>query len=191
MIDKKYFKQLRAEYAGYDAARRELIKTSSDILTRAKQAIFAFHRGDAVGGLSLLREADQHIKTAARAFKTTEGLDTEGSYRAALEEYVEARLLERFLAGKKLGAVAAPGVDEDIFVGGVLDVTGEIVRYAVAAASRRDIKEVKRAQEVVTAITGELIAMNITGPLRPKFDQLKQNLRKIEEIVYDLSLRSA
>lgn len=190
MIDKKFFGKLRKEYAAYDTARRELIKTSGDILSRAKQAIFAFHRTDMVHGAALLKEADALIRRASVAFRTTKGLDYEGSYRAALEEYVEARLLERFLAGKPVGAVVAPGIDEDIYLGGVLDFTGEVVRRAVAAASRRDTKEVARCQAAITAVAGELITMNITGPLRPKYDQLRQNLRKIEEIVYDLSLRA-
>lgn len=190
MINKRFFGKLRKEYTAYDAARRELIKTSGDILSRAKQAIFALHRGDAAHTASLLKEADVLIRRAAVAFRTTRGLEYEGSYRAALEEYVEACLYERFLAGKPIDRVDAPGVDEDIYLGGVLDFTGEVVRHAVAAASRRDVKEVQRCQDAVTAVAAELITMNITGPLRPKYDQLRQNIRKIEEIVYDLSLSS-
>lgn len=189
MLEKKFFGKLKQQYASYDAARRELVKISSDIISSAKQAIFAFHRGDIVGGARLLDEADVLIRKASRAFKTTKGLDYEGAYRAALEEYVEARLVERFLADKPIGAVVAPGIDEDVYLGGVLDFAGEIVRHAVSAASARDLPEVKRCQEIVTAVMSELVSMNITGPLRPKYDQLRQNLRKIEEIMYDLSLR--
>lgn len=188
MVDKKFFGKLKQQYAAYDAARRELVKTSSDIISRAKQAIFAFHRDDGAAGSVLLTEADKLIEKASRAFKTTKGLDYEGSYRAALEEYVEARLVERFLDGKPVGTVAAPGVDEDVYLSGVMDFTGEVVRRAVAAASRRDFKEVARCKKAVEAVVAELITMNITGSLRQKFDQMKQNMRKVEEIVYDLSL---
>ena len=43
---------------------------------------------------------------------------------------------------------------------------------------------------MMTAVMTEIIPMNITGPLRPKFDQAKTNLRKMEDIAYDIAIRS-
>lgn len=189
MLHSAFFAGLRKRYAGYDAERRETIKLSSDVLTDAKQAIFAFHRGDLVGGEKLLVDAERLLGMLAKRFKRTVGLSDEGSYRAALEEYAEARLFLDFLKGKRIGAVDAPAIDEDAYLGGVMDFTGEAVRYAIKAATNGDMKEVRRAHVAVEEVAQELIKMNITGHLRNKFDQLKINLRKLEEIQYDLSLR--
>ncbi|MEK7073576.1 MAG: hypothetical protein AAB974_04040 [Patescibacteria group bacterium] len=189
MLHSAFFAGLRKRYAGYDAERRETIKLSSDVLTDAKQAIFAFHRGDLAGGEQLLVHAERLLGLLAKRFKRTVGLSDEGSYRAALEEYAEARLFLDFLKGKRIGAVDAPAIDEDAYLGGVMDFTGEAVRYAIKAATNGDMKEVRRAHVTVEEVAQELIKMNITGHLRNKFDQLKINLRKLEEIQYDLSLR--
>lgn len=187
MIDHKFFKDLRKKYLEYDAARRRVIGESAEALSRAKQGIFALHRGDRKEGAKLLDEAAAMHKKMAVAFRRIKGLEYEGSYRAAVEEYVEARLFEEFLTGRKIGAVSAPGMDEDIYLGGLMDFTGELVRYAIARATERDRKEADRALETVRAVVGEVIQMNLTGSLRSKYDQSKTNLRKLEEIAYDLS----
>ncbi len=189
MLNTAFFAGLRKRYAGYDAERRETIKLSSDVLADAKQAIFAFHRDDVAGGAQLLAHAERLLAMLAKRFKRTVGLSDEGSYRAALEEYAEARIFQDFLMRKKIGAVDAPAIDEDAYLGGVMDFTGEAVRYAVKAATNGEEKEVRRAHAAVEAVMQELIQMNITGHLRNKFDQLKMNLRKLEEMLYDLSLR--
>lgn len=190
MLNKEFFEKIRREYADYETARRELIKNSGDALAFSKQAIFALHRGDAARAEALLADARAIQRRIAEKFASQPELVSEGSYRAMLEEFVEATLLSDFAAGEEVGPVEAPGIDADAWLGGLLDLTGELVRRAVAAATAKNDAEVRRCHEAVEAVVGELILMNITGPLRPKYDQLKSNLRKLEEIRYDLSLRS-
>lgn len=187
-LNHKFFSGLKKAYGGYDSDRREIIKISSDALTSSKQAIFSFHRNDISGGKEDLNKAHRFIQAAALKFKQIPELESEGSYRAALEEFVEARLFELFLENKLIGSVLAPGMDEDIYLGGLFDLTGELVRYAVLKATERDKNEVERAYDTLNAIAKEIISMNITGSLRSKYDQMKQNIRKLEEIRYDLSL---
>lgn len=187
-LNHQFFFRLKKAYGAYDRDRREIIKISSDALTAAKQAIFSFHRNDLVGGKENLNQADRFIRAAALKFKRTPELGGEGSYRAALEEFVEARLFESFLEKRPIDSVAALGMDEDIYLGGLFDLTGELVRFAVLKATVRDKDEVERAYEAVSAIAKEIISMNITGSLRSKYDQMKQSIRKLEEIRYDLAL---
>lgn len=189
MIQKAFFSGLRKRHAAYDAERRETIKLSGDVLADAKQAIFAFHRGELADGERLLAHAERLLALLAKRFRRITGLSDEGSYRAALEEYAEARIFYDFLRGRKIGPVAAPAIDDDAILGGLLDFTGEAVRHAVKAATAGDAAEVRRAHRAVEAVAREIIRMNITGQLRGKFDQMKTNLRKLEEILYDLSLR--
>lgn len=188
-LDKQFFNTLKKQYEAYGAERREIIKISSDALTCSKQAIFSFHRGERDVAEEKLSSAEAAIGRAAAKFKKIPELVSEGSYRAALEEYTEAKLLEMFILGKSIKGVAVPGADEDTFLGGLFDLTGELVRYAVLAATEKKKDEVDRAYECFQSIAGEIISMNITGNLRSKYDQMKQSLRRMEEIKYDLSLR--
>ncbi len=189
ILDKKYFLRLKKQYAAYDAERRNIIKISSDVLTLSKQAIFSFHRGERDQAKEKLRAAEAAIARAVIKFKKIPELISEGSYRAALEEYTEARFFEMFIFRKSIKGVAASGADEDTFLGGLFDLTGELVRYAVLAATEKKKDEVNRAYEYLQSIVAEIISMNITGNLRSKYDQMKQSLRRMEEIKYDLSLR--
>lgn len=188
-LDAGHFKKLRAAVAAYSDARREVVKQSSDALARAKQAIFALHRDDLKEAARLLNESEAVLKSIAKRFGKLAGIEYEGSYRVAVEEYIEARLLEAFIRGERIGNVAAPGADEDSYLGGLLDFTGELVRRAITVATRGEFDEVKRCHQMLTEVMGEIIPMNITGPLRQKFDQAKVNTRKMEEIAYDIALR--
>lgn len=187
MVEKAFFQKMRTEYARYEDARRALIKVSGDGLSHAKQAIFAFHRDDQKAGEEHLREAQEIQKTIAKQFKKIPGLVWEGSYRAMLEEYVEASLFRDFLQKKTIGAIPGEGIDSDTYLGGLMDYTGELVRRAVTQATQHKYEEVHRCHAEVQAVLGELVRMNIVGALRPKYDQTKANFRKLEDIVYDLS----
>lgn len=188
-LDRQFFLALKKQYDSYGAERREIIKISSDVLTLSKQAIFSFHRGEKDIAKEKLNGAEAALARAAAKFKKIPELVSEGSYRAALEEYTEAKLFEMFILGKSIKGAPLPGADEDTFLGGLFDLTGELVRYAVIAATEKKKDEVNRAYECLQSIAGEIISMNITGNLRSKYDQMKQSLRRMEEIKYDLSLR--
>ena len=43
------------------------------------------------------------------------------------------------------------------FLGGVLDFTGELNRYAIAKATKRDIPEVQRCRDIVESLMGEFL----------------------------------
>ncbi|TAL20532.1 hypothetical protein EPN90_00765 [Patescibacteria group bacterium] len=189
MIIKSFFQKLRGAYERYSSERREVVKESGDALSLAKQAIFAFHRDDREKGEELLAAARVIQGKLAKRFQKIPALVWEGSYRAMLEEYVEASLYGSYLRGEKIGEVRVFGLDEDAYLGGLLDFTGELSRRAVTEATKKNIAEVRRAHAAAEAVMGELIKLNIAGPLRPKYDQAKTNFRKLEEILYDLSLR--
>ena len=56
------------------------------------------------------------------------------------------------------------------------------------AATERNLKEVERLHKLVRQAVEFLLHLDLTGQLRQKFDQAKQNLRKIEEIAFNVSL---
>lgn len=189
MLDKKFFAKLKKEYDSYDINRRIIIKHSNDILKFAKQAIFALHRDNIAEAEKCFAEADQLFRYLGTKIKVEKGLDYEGAYLAAMEEYVEAKLLYQYLKTGKITALKGLKIDCDSYLGGLSDFTGELVRKAIFLATRRRYKEVEACEKAIEAVVGELYQFNLIGPLRPKFDQAKNNLRKIEEIMYDLEIK--
>ncbi len=113
----------------------------------------------------------------------------EGAYKASVEEYVEAKMFNNFLAGKKVDKFPKAKIDYDSYLAGISDLTGEMVRMAVNQASRKNFKEVEKIKQAIGDILAELVAFDMTGYLRTKYDQAKTNLRKIEQIDYEIKIR--
>ncbi|OGH69403.1 MAG: hypothetical protein A2754_02675 [Candidatus Magasanikbacteria bacterium RIFCSPHIGHO2_01_FULL_47_8] len=190
MLNKKYFEEIRQDLLGYAAKRREVIKSAGDAQHMAKKAIFAMQRDASKDAESFLKQAESLLLELNKKFKTEPDLFTEGSYRAALEEYTEAALLHQYLSGETIGKIKNLTIDSDTFVGGLCDLPGELLRYAIKAATERNFAMVKKCYDVAEEIIGELVDMDLTGYNRQKFDQAKQALHKLQQVVYEVSLKS-
>ena len=65
---------------------------------------------------------------------------------------------------------------------------GELYRYAIKSATEKNFKAVKKCYDAAAEIIGELVDMDLTGYNRQKFDQAKQALHKLEQVVYEVSV---
>jgi translin len=189
MVDKKLFAKLEKDYDSYDIGRRIIIKHSNDILKLSKQAIFALHRENVADAKKKIDEAGKELKYLETKIKVEKGLQHEGSYLAGVEEFVEAQLFYQFIKTGKVGEIKGYDIGTNSYLGGFSDLTGEIVRRAVYLATKRKYKEVAKCQQAIEEVVGQLIQLNLGGYLRTKFDQSKNSLRKIADIMYDLELK--
>ena len=189
MLNKKLFEGLKKDYSYFNKNRREIIGYSSDALHKSKISIFTIHRGQIEEGGKIIKEVEKILNSLEPVFKKSPALRYEGSYKAALEEYSEAKLLFKIITENKLSLIKEVRVDFDSFLAGLCDTTGELVRLATKEATNNNIKEVERIKEVITDIMAELIEFNLTAYLRTKYDQAKGNLRRIEQMVYEIKLR--
>ncbi len=189
MLNQKLFDRLKKEYDTYEARRRELIGISNTTLSKAKQAIFALHRDDMNGADALLKEVEHTFANLEKQFKQLPELRYEGAYRAALEEYVEAKLFYEFMKTGKVAEIKAVLVDADGYLAGLSDFTGELTRKAVQRATQGRVDEVEKLAEVVREVVEQLIKFDLTGYLRTKYDQAKGNLKRVEEVLYDIKMR--
>ena len=184
---------VKARMDASDAARERVIKLSRDVQKGAKQAIFACHRGDGKKAEALLAAAT----AAAKAILDDPELVTKwpqlryGALSSALEEWAEAALFAHWLA--RDGAVAAPDalglpLSDEEYLGGVCDLTGEIGRVAVAAATKRDVDAVHRVYATDVAVLEQLGGLALPPKLGKKLDPLSTAVKKIEAILYELAL---
>jgi predicted translin family RNA/ssDNA-binding protein len=190
MLDIRFLHSLAKHYASAGQGRRQLNEIANLAQHLAKQAIFTAQRGDLAAAEAQLASAEAQLKQGLSVCRRVEELNTLGSWRAALEEYTEAKLFVVYLTTGRVGKLSHPAITVEIYLGGLSDFVGELVRYAVKLATARKIVEVERLVELATLIVAAMSAMNLTGYLRSKFDQSKQHLRKLEDIRYDLSLRN-
>lgn len=115
-----------------------------------------------------------------------------GTYGNALEEYAEAVLFLAWLENKRVLSKEEVGmVNTQEYLGGVLDLTGEVGRYAVAKATKRNRAAVEQCLHVDYAIqraVSEITNMPGGGALKKKLGPLKQAVSKLEAICYELAI---
>lgn len=189
MLDKKFFQEVRVELLNYAQKRREVIKFAGDAQFLAKKTIFSLQGGDIKEAKKILNESKKILTGLSKKYRATADLFDEGSFKAALEEYIEAELFLSFVENKNITKIKDLKVDSNVYIGGLCDVPGEILRFAIKSATERNMAEVKRCYKVAEEIINELIDMNLTGYNRQKFDQAKQALNKIQQVVYEVSLK--
>ncbi len=189
MLDKKYFDLVRQELLSYSARRQEMIKESSEAQFLSKKAIFAMQRDEMAEAQSYLGQAEKILLNLHEKNKKDQSIFEEGSYKAGLEEFVEASIFNQYLQKRNIGKLPKINVDVDIFIGGLCDVPGEMLRYAIKSATEKKFDEVKRCRQAADEIITELVDMNLTGYNRQKFDQAKQALNKLEQVLYEVSIR--
>ncbi len=190
MLDKKYLDTIRQDLLGYAAKRREVIKAAGDAQHLSKKAIFAMQRDGGEDSENHLKHAKELLLELNKKFNGEADLFTEGSYRAALEEYTEAVLFNQYLSGKTIGKIKELNIDSDTYIGGLCDLPGELLRYAIKSATDRKFDMVKKCYATAEEIISELVDMDLTGYNRQKFDQAKQSFHKLEQVVYEVSLKS-
>lgn len=191
MLDNDHLDGIGRHRAAYAEARHELIHLAGDAQSASKRAIFALHRDDLAGADRLLDAAGTALRSIQDLAAKTDGLGGEGSYRAALEEYAEAALYRDFVKTGRVGALAGlpAAIDDDAYLGGLSDLTGELQRRQVRFATDGGIEEVRRIKETIGEVVESLLKMDLGGYLRTKFDQARNSLRRAEDVLYETTLR--
>ncbi len=154
-----------------------------------KTAIYCLHRGDDAGAAREL-SAVEAVAAELAPLLAAEPTLRYGSFSAAMEEYAEAAIFRHYLTeGRLLASAALPLVTRDEYLGGLLDFSGELNRFAVLRATARDVAAVRRCRELTDAIFGAMLQFDLrNGALRKKFDTLKYTLKKMESLLYELQL---
>lgn len=73
---------------------------------------------------------------------------------------------------------------------GLTNLSGELSRLAVNAVTRQDFKQPQRIADFLNEIYAGLRQMNLKNDaLRRRFDAVKYDVKKVEDVLYDLSVR--
>jgi predicted translin family RNA/ssDNA-binding protein len=188
MINKTFLQKLRIEHSTHDVERRKIISAANNILPDAKRAIFAVHRDDLKTAESSIADIEKRLKDLQKNFGYTR-LVQEGAYNACVEEYVEAKMFLLVTSGKKVDSIKGIKLSTTSYLGGICDLTGELLRQAVNEAAKGNTDQVKHSKQIIEDVISELIEFNLTSYLRTKYDQARNNLRKIEQINYEINLK--
>jgi len=184
MIDSKLFASIRKDIEKYDQLREIMIKKARDLLKSSKLLIYSIHRKKDTA--KYLKEVKKQRVLLDNIIKKDKNLSNEGAYSDACQEYAEGMTYYHYTKGKLVSAKEIKVSGHDYLLG-LCDLTGELARRAVMLAIESKTKEIEKIQKFVAEIYLEFLKFSFrNGNLRKKSDQIKWNLKKIEEVLYDM-----
>ena len=190
MINKQDFKNMLKDREKLDNKRELLIKKSRDVLKLSKQVIYALHRGDKKNGKALVTKIKKSFTDLNKIVGKRCELHNVGAFRVAKQEYVEALCYYDFVVNKKIPTHKQLKVSSTIYLLGVCDLSGELVRKAMNDAIKGDMKSALYIKEVVEMLYGELLKFDFReGDLRKKFDSIKYDLKSLEDVALSIKLK--
>lgn len=184
MIDKKEFEAIKKDLENFEEKREGVIQKSRTIIHLSKQIINALHRNN-------IKEAEKFVEDINKEVKDfgSECYDT-GIYRAALQEYAEAMAFYYYIKHEKLPTRKEIGVNTEEYLLGLCDLTGELMRKAVNEVIAKEYDSALKIKDLVSELYSEFLKLNFrNGELRKKFDSIKWNLQKLEDLALQVKLK--
>ncbi|MCB9358725.1 hypothetical protein H6503_02245 [Candidatus Woesearchaeota archaeon] len=184
MISKKKFDEMKKELEKLDSERENTIELSRKIIKESKLIIYALQRDKA-------DEASKHVKSIKEMMKKLpeSAVDTNMA-TVARQEFVEAMTFYHFVKDDKIVDKDELHVCSYDYLLGICDLTGELMRKAVNFVIKDKIDGAEKIRDTVDDIYHEFLKLNLrNGELRKKADQIKWNLEKLENMMYDLKIK--
>ncbi|MFC1697471.1 hypothetical protein ACFL1H_04010 [Nanoarchaeota archaeon] len=188
MINRKDFRKIKANMDKYDVQREKVIRESRDVIKLSKKIIYSIHRNDLKNAKLLMPDIKKKIMQLQNKVTKYPKLDG-GSFKVAVQEYVETICYYEYLKSKKIPTSSDLGVKEDYYLMGLCDLTGELVRLAINSAIAGNFEGAIEIKQFVTDLYEELMLFDFVGELRKKFDSIKYDLKKLDSLVLDLKLK--
>ncbi|MFA6887945.1 MAG: hypothetical protein WC254_00430 [Candidatus Woesearchaeota archaeon] len=190
MFSKKNFDKIRKQLVAYATKREHIIKTSRDILRFSKMAISSLHRNDLQSAEKLIADAEVIMKDVKKTAALDAALSILGAYSVAVQEYVEAKAFLHFIKHGTLIELDDIDADPEDYLMGLSDLTGELARRAVLTTISKNYADVHQVRDFVVGIHDFFLTLDMgNGDLRKKYDAIKWNLKKIEDIIYDIETK--
>ena len=94
------------------------------------------------------------------------------------------------LGGKKVDKLENIHIDLEDYLLGLTSISSELSRFCVNAVTRGDFKKPLLISDFVAELYGGMSLLNLKNDdLRRRFDSIKSDIKKIEEVKYDISIR--
>lgn len=185
MLNSKEFERIGQDFKRFEANREKVIRTSRSIINLSKQIIYSLQRNEAKKAEGLRKDIRKLVKELPDKPYDANIQDV------AKQEYVEAICFYEFVVNNRIPTAKELGVEDEEYLLGLCDLTGELVRKAVMDGINKDFESAKRIHGLVDEIYGEFLKIDMrNGELRKKADSIKWNLKKLDDLLYDIGMKT-
>jgi len=184
------FDEIRLNLERIDSQREKVIKKSRDVVRLSKQLIYSVHRNEIHKAEKFKEEIKTKLKEVVDLTKDYPHLYYSGSIKVAEQEYVEALTFLGYVKDDKLVGKNELNVSDENYLAGLCDLTGELVRYAINSAIKEKYEVAVKVKDFVTELYFDLSKFDFrNGELRRKYDSIKYDLKKLEDLVFQLKVK--
>lgn len=177
MLNKEDFRAIIKDLKKEDERRERTIQLSRGIIKESKLVIYGLQRNDKVD-----------VKKLVSLFKQLKGELNTSIEETAVQEYVEAMCFYHFIVYKKIPTRKELNVETEVYLLGLCDLAGELVRKAVKDVIDGKYDSAEEITKLVEEIYGMFLKFDLrNGNLRQKSDSIKWNLQKLEQLLLDIS----
>ncbi|MFH1456527.1 MAG: hypothetical protein ABIF17_00225 [Patescibacteria group bacterium] len=162
---------------------------ANNIRVESKKAIALSRRDNFNDVKDLFRSINNNFKDFNKFAKQEPSVIYEGFYSEAVEEYIEAVYFYEFLNKNKVDIPKYIKTTPEQVIAGVCDFTGELVRKAVNMATQENMHQLEKFYKAIENIAEDLTSIAFRGKLRQKYDEVERNLKRLEQILYDIRLK--
>lgn len=181
---------LRNDMEGYDKLREKVISESRKIIMASKTAIYAIHRDELKTGEKTIEQMKKDLAKLKEEIKKSPRLTFEGIFKVAIQEYVEAASLLEFMQTGKIIPYTDEFVDPENYLMGLCDLSGELIRKAINSSIKENYKVPLKIRETLDELYTELSKFDFkNGELRRKYDGIKYDLKKMDDLVFELKMK--
>lgn len=188
MLDKKDLEAIRSKIDAFEKERDFTIKQSREVVKLSKKVIYAVHRKDMTNASKAVTSMKKEFSELNKKCKHPK-LTHSGSFKVAVQEFVEALCFYELMKNNKIPKNSVLKLDPEFYLMGLIDLTGELVRKAINSAINADYKTSINLKALVSELYDELMLFDFAGgELRKKFDSVKYDLKKLDDLVLSLKL---
>ena len=147
MINKTFLSKIKKNLDTFQKERGEIIGSSREILQNSKKAIFALHAGKSKEAKSFITNAEKGLGSLNKTYNKDNRLRFEGSFKAAVEEYVEAKMFATVLDNKSLSELKIQNIgpeESTLTIKAIIRNNGErTTKATIATAKSNNLLNIK------------------------------------------------
>lgn len=174
--------KVQQDYEKFETERRECLHLSGKLRVGSKTAIVFMVKGEMEKAKQHLEELPKISENILQYIEKNPYLWSVRGFNEGFEEYVEAALLAAYLEKQEFPNAEDLGVNHDVYIAGLCDMTGELVRIVYKNPER-----VKEIYEVLTSIYKDSLGFTIqrNSVVREKMGHLDRNIKRLEQVMYE------
>ena len=174
--------KIKEEYQSLEEKKQEIVERSIKMSKLSKSVIYSLIRGDMENADKYKKELEELAKIQLEELKKYPMFYQNGFI--GLQEYVEAESLYLYLTENRLPTPEELGVDTWVYLFGIGDIAGEILRKASEELIKNNIDYAKRAKEDLEKLYLDLLYIELKNfDLRRKLDYVSNIINKLLEFI--------